>query len=282
MNMRALISLGLGLILVLGVMPAAADDWAEPRDLRMLRDDLISLDYALEALEGRRDAAYYAAFQERADRLRREVNEVADRMRERDRVRMTEVDRMRRDIQILRADIESALDLRWTGSRAVVPSGTELIVSLNDRLDSRTTRVEDRVSATLMEPLRVDGRIVVPVGSEVMGFVRDVKDAGRLSRGGEIELVFDAVRVGAERLDMRTRIVEVGEGLDKSRAGQRAGLGALLGGVLGGILDGKEGAIVGAVLGAGGGVAATKGEDVALPAGTLLTLRLEDGLVVTR
>jgi hypothetical protein len=54
----------------------------------------------------------------------------------------------------------------------------------------------------------------------------------------------------------------------------------VLGGVLGSIIGGTEGAVIGAILGVGGGIVATKGEDVSLPVGTLVTLQLDRPLVV--
>jgi hypothetical protein len=52
--------------------------------------------------------------------------------------------------------------------------------------------------------------------------------------------------------------------------------------VIGQVIGGTKGAIIGAVLGGGGALAAKLGEDVDLPAGTILTLRLERSLDVTR
>ncbi len=43
--------------------------------------------------------------------------------------------------------------------------------------------------------------------------------------------------------------------------------------MIGGLLDGKKGALIGAVVGAGGMLAATKGENVELPEGTVIRLR---------
>jgi len=61
---------------------------------------------------------------------------------------------------------------------------------------------------------------------------------------------------------------------------KKAGMGALLGAVLGKVVGGTEGAIIGLVVGAGGAIAATKGDDVELPEGSVLTLRLERPLTV--
>jgi hypothetical protein len=52
--------------------------------------------------------------------------------------------------------------------------------------------------------------------------------------------------------------------------------------VLGGILGGKKGALLGVIIGGGGAVVASKGEDVELPEGTVVVMRLERELVVPR
>ena len=61
---------------------------------------------------------------------------------------------------------------------------------------------------------------------------------------------------------------------------ERAKREGVVGGVLGGILGGKKGAIAGILVGGGGAVAATKGDDVELPAGNVLTVRLERPLII--
>jgi len=76
-----------------------------------------------------------------------------------------------------------------------------------------------------------------------------------------------------------TRVVSMKEsGVDKGKAG----LGVLVGGILGAVVDGGKGALIGAVLGGGGAVVASKGEEVDLPPGTVLTLRLEEPVTITR
>jgi hypothetical protein len=52
--------------------------------------------------------------------------------------------------------------------------------------------------------------------------------------------------------------------------------------VLGAAIDGKSGALIGALVGGTGTVVATSGDEVELPAGTVLTLRLERPLAVAQ
>jgi hypothetical protein len=111
--------------------------------------------------------------------------------------------------------------------------------------------------------------------------VRDVQRGDRLARGGRLEVDFDTLYIDRERLDLRGRVVSVKERAEEETA-KRAGLGAVLGGVLGGILGGKKGALLGVIIGGGGAVVASKGEDVELPEGTVVVMRLERELLVPR
>jgi outer membrane lipoprotein SlyB len=71
---------------------------------------------------------------------------------------------------------------------------------------------------------------------------------------------------------IRSRVVSLKEdSVDKSKVG----IGAAMGGILGAVLDGGKGALIGVLVGGGGAMVGTKGDEVELPAGTVLTLRLE-------
>jgi hypothetical protein len=127
--------------------------------------------------------------------------------------------------------------------------------------------------------VRVDGRVAIPAGTELVGSVRNVEPARRPAHGGRLELTFDSLVLNGRAVNIRSRVVSIEEDrLDKSKVG----LGALLGGVVGAVIDGKKGAVIGAVLGGGSAVVATKGDDVELPAGTLVTLRLDRPVSVVR
>jgi hypothetical protein len=138
---------------------------------------------------------------------------------------------------------------------------------LDDRVSSKYARPDDRVEATVAEPVRVDGRVAIPAGATVAGRVRDIVPAERSSLGGRVELSFGTlVTSEGTRVRIPTRVVSMKEsGVDKGKAGLR-----LVGGILGAVVDGGKGAIIGAVLGGGGAVVASKGEEeVNLPPGTV-------------
>jgi hypothetical protein len=164
----------------------------------------------------------------------------------------------------------------------VVPYGTELDVRLDRALSSDTAQVEDRFEATTVVDLREDGRVLIPAGSRVRGVVTEVRNAGRLERKGELQLSFDQITVSGRNYPIRATVTEALESGGYREDAEKIGTGAAVGAILGGILGGVRGAITGILIGGGGVVAATEGQDVELPAGSILRVRLDQDLDVNR
>lgn len=164
----------------------------------------------------------------------------------------------------------------------VVPYGTELDVRLERALSSDTAQVEDRFEATTVVDLREEGRVLIPAGSRVRGVVTAVRNAGRLERKGELQLSFDQITVNGRNYPLRATVTEALESGGYREDAEKIGTGAAVGAILGGILGGVRGAITGILIGGGGVVAATEGEDVNLPAGSILRVRLDQDLDVNR
>ena len=152
---------------------------------------------------------------------------------------------------------------------------------LDEPLSSRTARVEDRIEASVFRPVRLEGVLAIPAGSRVRGYVRDAEPAHRPSKGGRLDLDFDTLYLGPDRLDLRVSVSRIaGDDGGGDDVGRKAGLGAALGAVIGGLFGGAKGAAIGIAVGGGGAVVATKGDEVELPAGTIVTVRLERPLTV--
>ena len=169
-----------------------------------------------------------------------------------------------------------------TGQAGVVPSGTELDVRLEQALNSDTARVEDRFDATTVVDLRENGRVIIPAGSRVRGVVTAVRNAGRVERKGELQLSFDQLTVNGRNYPIRGTVTQALESGGYKDDADKIGTGAAVGAILGGILGGVKGAITGILIGGGGVVAATEGEDVNLAAGTILRMRLDQDVNVSR
>lgn len=288
--MRKLATLSLCLALVLSALPALADHpgSATSRDLQRLQDELVTLEDTLRDVPPNHARA--TEFRDRAEEIRESATYLKVQMRRHQRGRgaglgasREDVEWVRKDIQTLQNDVYTALNLRYSGGEAALREGTEIQVRLDQPLSSATARVEDRVEATVISPVRLDNRVVIPTGTRVRGVVRRAERAERPAKGGSLELTFDTLLFDDNtRTTMSSRVIAVHENLDRSESAQRAGIGAALGAILGSVIGGKKGALVGILVGGTGGLAATKGEDVVMPEGTILSLNLDRPLTVRR
>ena len=288
--MRKLASLTLCLALVLAALPALADHpgSATPRDVQRLQDELVTLEDTLRDVPANHPRA--TEFRDRAEEIRESVTYLKVQMRRHQRdqgeglgASLDDVAWVRKDIETLQNDVYTALNLRYTGGEAALREGTEIQVRLDQPLSSATARVEDRVEATVISPVRLDNRVVIPTGTRVRGVVRRAERAERPARGGSLEITFDTLLFDDNtRLSMSSRVIAVRETLDRNESVQKAGIGAALGAVLGSVIGGKKGALVGILVGGTGAVAASKGEDVVMPEGTILSLNLDRPLNVRR
>jgi hypothetical protein len=280
---RLLLSMFTLAIVIPSLARAAARDDATLEDVQRLQDDLANLDDQLASLNA--EDPKTDAFRQRAEDIREETVYLKVKIRRHVKaglggtgVGYDEVADLRRLVSDLRDDLDRA---SVSSSREVtLNEGTEILVRLDDSVSSRTARREDRLEATIYEPVRSDGILAIPAGSRIRGIVRDAEPAELPNKAGRLDLEFDAVYLNSERLDLRGRVVSIEHAED--RGARKAGIGAILGGILGGIIGGSKGAVIGVVIGGTGAVAATKGDDLSLPAGSILTVRLEEPLTIHR
>jgi hypothetical protein len=284
--MKPLTVLALAALALPFSVAAQGAEEARPRDLQRLQDDLRNLDEDLGALEPGDSRA--EAFRQRAEEIREDTIALKVKMRRQERsgregtgVAMDEVEELRRSIRELRDDLGRTFGA--DNRREVqIPEGTQFSVRLDEPLSSRTARREDRFEASVFRPVRSEGMLAIPAGARMRGIVRDVEPAQRPSKGGRLDLDFDTLYLDRDRLDIRARVVSINDGGGPGETAGKAGIGALLGGVLGGILGGHKGAIAGILIGGTGAVVGTRGDEVELPAGAVLIVRLDRPLVVPR
>jgi hypothetical protein len=125
----------------------------------------------------------------------------------------------------------------------------------------------------------VEGAVAIPAGAQVEGHVILAEQPGKSSGRGHLQLQYDEVAFGGHRyeLDTRSRVYTSASGSKKDAA--LIGGGAVAGGVLGGILGGSAGsAVKGAVVGGAAGTGAsllTRGPQLTLEAGRVLTMSLD-------
>lgn len=181
----------------------------------------------------------------------------------------------------------------------LVESGTHIPLSLINSVSTKNSVPGDRVYLETVFPILVDGRIVIPPGSYVMGTITEVQRPGRVKGRGEFHLRFDSLTLpnGTTR-DFRARVSgldgRASEELDRKEGsikseGNKAGdartvaettaAGASIG-ALAGSVSGKAGmgAGIGAAAGATAGligVLVTRGPEAVLAKGTTLEMVLD-------
>ncbi|PWT83138.1 MAG: hypothetical protein C5B57_07485 [Blastocatellia bacterium] len=165
-----------------------------------------------------------------------------------------------------------------TSSAVDVPAGTELDIRLQNSLSSKTAQVEDRFEATTVVDLKDGDHLLIPAGSVMRGMVSSVNKAGRIERKGSMTLAFDQLTIRGRAYPIRATVTQALESEGVRGEAGKIGAGAGVGAIIGGILGGVKGALAGILIGGGGVIAATEGNDVELPAGTMLRVRLDTGL----
>jgi hypothetical protein len=165
-----------------------------------------------------------------------------------------------------------------------LPAGTRLTVALTSMVGSDTSRVEDPVHGTLRHAVRIGGLQALPIGTAVSGHVTNAKPAGKVKGRASIGFRINTIELpGKSREPISTATYSRTSRATKQKDATKIGAGAAAGAVIGGILGGGDGAAKGAVIGGGAGTAvvlSTKGDEVRIPAGTPVTIKLTAPLTV--
>jgi hypothetical protein len=165
-----------------------------------------------------------------------------------------------------------------------LPAGTTLTVALTSMVGSDTSKVEDAVHGTLRHAVRIDGVQALPIGTAVSGHVTNAQPAGKVKGKASIGFRINAIELpGKSSEPIRTATYSRVSRATKQKDATKIGVGAGAGAVIGGILGGGSGAAKGAAIGGGAGTAvvlSTKGDEVRIPAGTPVTIKLTAPLLV--
>ncbi|MGB9072776.1 MAG: BON domain-containing protein [Terriglobales bacterium] len=168
--------------------------------------------------------------------------------------------------------------------KVTIPSGTTLAIRLVDAIDTEKSQPGQTFRATLDSPLSAEGDVAIPAGYDVEGQVVDVKSAGKFAGKSELVLQLSRISVGAKSYSIQTDQYRRQGSSRGTNTAEKVGAGAAIGAIIGGLAGGGKGAGIGAAAGGGlgGGVqAATKGQQIKLPAETVLNFTLQSPLTVT-
>ncbi|MFN0151452.1 MAG: hypothetical protein ACKVU1_12185 [bacterium] len=161
---------------------------------------------------------------------------------------------------------------------AVIPAGTSIVASLDTRLSTDTNVNGDQFNATTIEPIIVDGKVVIPAGARVRGSLRGVQASGRIKDRAAMTLAFNEI-VDSDGKAHSLSSVPLALRADSGTRDdvEKVAAGTVLGAIIGGIADGKDGALKGTAIGAGVGtivMLATKGDDIELNPGQRLNIQM--------
>jgi hypothetical protein len=165
-----------------------------------------------------------------------------------------------------------------SSSPLTIPAGTRISIRTIDSIDSTKNHVGDRFQASLEEPLFIDGKEVVPKGTDVYGRLAQSKTSGTFTGSSQLRLELTGLMVSGQTVPLVTGEYElIGKSRGASTAKRTAG-GAVVGTIIGAIAGGGKGAAIGAAAGGGLGAGSeiiTKGDQVKIPSETLLDFTLQ-------
>jgi hypothetical protein len=148
-----------------------------------------------------------------------------------------------------------------TPSVVSVPVGTNMKVRLNETLSSKESRVGDRFTVTVIDPVKYNE-------ATINGHISSIEKSGKIKGRTSMNLDFDRITMPDGRTGVLHGYVSrvYGEGAGRAdneggvesgsrtkQAVKRGGIGAAAGAIIGGIAGGGKGAAIGLLIGGAGG-----------------------------
>ncbi len=195
--------------------------------------------------------------------------------------------------------VASSWSVVW-GASYTIPAGTVLNCRLSQTLTTKLNNQGQAFTASIAEPLMINGQEAIPIGTTVRGRISSLDRPGRIKGVGRMMLSPETLSLPNGRTFTLKAVllhaygapgaqVVGSEGLVKGPDAHRGdlleiGIGTGGGTFLGTLVGGLHGGFVGGLI--GGSVALAdrlrrRGPDLALPTGTELKFQLTQQLTVT-
>ena len=166
-----------------------------------------------------------------------------------------------------------------------IKPGTFVTVRVDEMLSSDRNQESDVFSATLMQPIVVDGVVVAQRGQTILGRVAEARKAGRVEGVSRLGLELTALTLvdgtqAAIQSQLLTRDGRSSVGRDVSAVANTTAMGAAVGAAA----DWDRGAAIGAGAGAAVGVIGvllTRGHPTVIHPESVLTFRIESPVTVS-
>ena len=166
-----------------------------------------------------------------------------------------------------------------------VPAGKVIFVRLNEPLSSDHNHAGDTFTATLDQPIVINGWVVARRGETVIGTVTAAQKAGRVKGTSQLGLeLTDITVVDGNQLPISSELWKgsagTSHGADAAGIATTTGVGAAIGAAVNGGTGAGVGAGIGAVTGIAG-VLLTRGKPTVLGPETPLSFRLKDSVNIS-
>lgn len=162
-------------------------------------------------------------------------------------------------------------------------AGETLVVRTTSTLSTKTNNAGETFTASLEEPLEVDGVVLAPKGSKVTGTVTSSDDGGRVKGVAQIGVALTEIVVNGKAYPISSGTYVQSAKKTVTKDAQKIGIGAGIGAAIGAIAGGGDGAAKGAGIGAGAGtgvVLGTRGDPAVIPAETVIAFTLSESVTV--
>jgi hypothetical protein len=164
-----------------------------------------------------------------------------------------------------------------------LPVSTPIYVTLDQSVSSKTAKVGQILSGTVSQNVVVDGKTVIPKGSNANVEVASVQASGRLSTPAKLYVRLDSVVANGKTIPVHSSLYGHTEDSKAKRDAVGIGGGAAAGAVIGAIAGGGKGAAIGTAVGAGAGTAgtaATGKKDITFPAETKIKFATKSPITI--
>jgi hypothetical protein len=183
-------------------------------------------------------------------------------------------------------------------AQTALPTGTAVKMKLETSLATFSSKAGDPFSARVTEPVVLDGKTVIPIGTTVEGRVTKANEPRRIAGKPTIAIFPETVVLpNGDRFMLNATLVDTnrGHGTDVNTEGQfkgaghdgkdltEIGMGTGGGMIIGGLAGGGKGLLIGGAIGATLTVAHWLGKhrSATLPAGTEMVMELSRPMTMT-
>lgn len=177
-----------------------------------------------------------------------------------------------------------------TGSVIEIPEGTTFLITFDSGINSGSLEKNDKLIASLTKDFIYNGSLIAPAGSLVYGNATYAKNAGYAYGSGALEINFNQIMTpDGNIIEVSTEKIYIEEKSERTKKMTRdmliGALGSMVIGTIftaigGGDYWGRNMLIYGGLGAAGGGIRGglQRGEDVDIPDGTIIELKLNQPL----